>query len=247
MKSTVLISGWAHDAAPLAALAARLELAAPVRIVTLADLAAAAIGREGPATPALAVGLERILADMATPVTLIGWSTGAMLALEAALAAPARVDRLVLLSATARFCATDDYACGTDPAVLRAMLKGVRRGDTTAVLTQFLSRAAAPESLAAEFLQRQVDAAMNQGAAVLAAGLDFLLTCDLRSRLPQNSRPALLLHGMEDGIVPLAAAEWLQARLPHSRLLPLAGQGHRLPEQAPDTALVEIRRFLQGG
>jgi len=47
----------------------------------------------------------------------------------------------------------------------------------------------------------------------LLQGLDWLRDIDLRPQLATLTVPALLIHGEHDPLMPLAAAQWLQARL----------------------------------
>ncbi|MCL5270819.1 MAG: alpha/beta hydrolase, partial [bacterium] len=49
--------------------------------------------------------VRTILAREPEPWLLVGWSLGALLALRAALASPARLRGLILISGTARICA----------------------------------------------------------------------------------------------------------------------------------------------
>jgi uncharacterized protein len=59
---------------------------------------------------------------------------------------------------------------------------------------------------------------------VPAAVLRYPLRTDLR--LPQVRGPILLLHGEKDGLIPIAHAQSLAARVPHARLVAIPGAGH---------------------
>lgn len=197
-----------------------------------------------------ALALVARLRSAPAPVALVGWSTGGMIALEAALALPEKVSRLVLVSATARFCATDGYPCGLPAGNLRALAAGVAR-QPEAALKGFFELASAPEPLAADMVAAKVAVAMGQGAETLKHGLAYLRDCDLRESLrhcviasptdyKQSTHDArratggfacLIIHGREDRVIPCGAAEFLAATIPGARLVLLDGAGHDLPER----------------
>ena len=271
---TIFISGWAHGAEVMRPLAAALGCAESARCLSPAELlafetengtretaedyrAGAAPVRAGPcssvsvrdvALSPYAAALVARLRSSREPVTLVGWSTGGMIALEAALAAPEKVARLILLSATARFCATDGYACGLPAGNLRALTAGVARMPETA-LKGFFELAALPAVLDPEVAAEKVAVALGQGAEALKHGLAYLRECDLRAKLATGGNnpeslshggtaahsnltiPCLMIHGREDRVIPCGAAEFLAAALPDCRLVLLDGAGHDLPER----------------
>ena len=56
--------------------------------------------------------------------------------------------------------------------------------------------------------------------------------------------PALVIWGTEDALIPLAAGEWLDAKLPDSQLLALPGIGHLPMEEAPDVTVNALKTWL---
>lgn len=217
----VLVPGWGADAGAFADVCARLPGIA-VRVVgwdeALARGPAAAVAA---ASDALGPG----------PVRLGGWSLGALLALEAALALPGRHAALALVSATARFCGDGESHPGTSPRVLRAMRLRLLR-DRAGVLGEFAAASAAPDGSAAA---RDAWRAQAERFTVeaLARGLEALAALDLRDRLAALRAPVRMLHGACDGIVPPAAAAAAAAALPDGRLTLVPGRGHALPLSAP--------------
>ncbi|MDO4706384.1 MAG: alpha/beta fold hydrolase, partial [Comamonadaceae bacterium] len=63
-------------------------------------------------------------------------------------------------------------------------------------------------------------------ATALLAGLDWLQTLDLRAQAARITQPTLLIHGGQDGLMPLAAAQWLAEHLPQAELLTLPDAAH---------------------
>jgi 3-oxoadipate enol-lactonase len=63
------------------------------------------------------------------------------------------------------------------------------------------------------------------------------------SRLGRIDVPALVVHGEDDRVVPVANAHLIASRLPHGRLHLLEGTGHLYTTEAPE-ADAEVARFL---
>ena len=68
---------------------------------------------------------------------------------------------------------------------------------------------------------------------------------DLRDVLGRVSVPTLFLYGELDVRAPLAVAEDLHARVPHSELVVMPGVGHVSNIEAPVSFNAEVRRFLR--
>ena len=206
----VFIHGW--SASPCAWKPFRSQLAADSHCVSFADVNSA----DG-FLPAVINSLPP------EPAVVFGWSMGALLAIEAALAAPDRIAALVLFAGTPCFC-SPDRSLGWPTRTLRRMqqqlssdpektLRDFRRAmfsDTeTSDLAEFEHACPLPESC-------------GFSPAGLHAGLDYLATTDLRTSLGSLSCPVLWIHGTHDRICPPGAV----ATLPPSHevlLIPDAG------------------------
>jgi len=64
------------------------------------------------------------------------------------------------------------------------------------------------------------------------------------ARYPEIDRPALLLWGREDPVVPLWVGERLARELPRARLHVLDRCGHLPPEEHPEESWAAVERFL---
>lgn len=151
---------------------------------------------------------------------LAGWSLGAMLALQIARLAPQRVERLILIGGTPSFTQRPDWPDAQASALLEAFCNAVSH-DASATLQRFIALLNQGDTQArtiARALTRRVLAAPLTDTATLLAGLAWLRDLDLRQLVATIDTPALVIHGANDSLMPLPAARWLHATLPHSQL-----------------------------
>lgn len=165
---------------------------------------------------------------------LVGWSLGGMVLLEALNGHQGTPPGgLVLAGVAPVFCRRPDYPWGQSPAVVRAMRRGVKENPGQ-VLAEFVAQCLAPTE--GEF-GAQAQAAFGSPPALesLIAGLDYLLTRDLRPLLPGLPPGAVIVQGQEDRIVLPAQGRVLRDQLSEARSYDLPGVGH-LPflTQAPE-------------
>jgi pimeloyl-[acyl-carrier protein] methyl ester esterase len=156
---------------------------------------------------------------------LVGWSLGGMLLLEALsrLTDPSP-GGLVLVGVPAVFTRRPDYPWGQPQAMVRAMRRGLMTTPRQ-VLAAFADQCLALGEVALVPRAREAFAAPAE-AASLAAGLDYLLTRDLRPLLLRLPAGAVVIQGQEDRIVPPAQARFLKEHLAGARLDLLPGAGH---------------------
>ena len=211
--SLLIITGWAHSEQSVQPLADALSSTCDVQIWTGA----------------------RVLRERTVPETdfIVTGSMGGLLAMELL---PASCRKLVLLSSTAKFCAGEEYRCGTPEKVVRRMMVQMKK-NPEAVLAEFYRNVHHPHPA--------VDTDPGCPPEELIAGLDYLRTSDVRANVPNIGIPALLLHGTADRIIPPAAAEWLHAQLPDSRLKLYPNGSHALPAHRFTEVINEITIFLE--
>ena len=209
----VLLHGWGMNAAVWRRLAA--ELAGEFRVHAV-DI------RAFDGTP------DILAAALPARVTACGWSLGGQIALAWAQRFPAQVGRLVLLATTPRFVCADDWPHGMTGAEFEDFAGDVARDPPRARL-RFLALQATGDS-AAHAVLRELREAIAQGDEAdrnaLAAGLRFLRETDLRPGLAQIEQPALVVHGINDAVIPCAAGEFLARALPHAEFAGVAGAAH---------------------
>lgn len=159
---------------------------------------------------------------------LCGWSLGGMLALQAALLAPQRFKGLILIGSTPSFMQRIDWPHAQPPALLDTFSDAVS-GDAGAALQRFiavLNQGDTQARLHGRAMLKQLLTSELPATASLLSGLDWLRDVDLRDQIPSITTPTLLIHGERDPLMPLAAAQWLNDRLPQAQLATFAGAAH---------------------
>lgn len=222
MNPLVLWHGWGMHPAVWDTLVAQLPLACTG--VALPGYA----GRPDSPPHELDAWVDALMAPVRAPMTLCGWSLGAMLALRAAQRHPAKVDRLVLMAATPRFVQGADWPHGMTPQALAQFTQGVASEPATALkrfMALFNQHDVNQRAIGRE-LARALAVDPLPGVATLVAGLNVLRDTDLRAELARIHQPALLLHGAHDPLMPLAGAQWLAAALPQATLVVLPDAAH---------------------
>jgi 2-succinyl-6-hydroxy-2,4-cyclohexadiene-1-carboxylate synthase len=199
----------------------------------------------GGARDARPIAFDAVVADVlavAPPrFALCGYSMGGRIALHVALAAPERVERLILVASTAGI---DDEA---ERAARREADERLAAFAEAATIEQFADRWAAQALFAAtppeaarvwrEDLLRNDPRAL----AVVLRGLGAGAMDPLWDRLPELTMPATVLAGERDGRY-VAIAERLVTGLPHAELLIVPGAGHGVPREAPEAIAAAIDR-----
>jgi len=133
-------------------------------------------------------------------------------------------NRLVLVGVAPVFTQRPDYPWGQPLAVVRAMRRALTKNPPQ-VLAEFAEQCLAPGEAALISQAREAFAA-PAAAGTLAAGLDYLLHCDLRPLLPRLPAGAVVIQGQADRIVDPAQGRFLKEQLPEARLHLLPAAGH---------------------
>lgn len=152
----------------------------------------------------------------------LGWSLGAMIAINAALRAPERIEALVLVSATPKFLRAPDWEAGAARPDMGDLLHAVRMGDRKA-LRRFVLLQAGRRDNALALGRVLTDCLVDPGATArtLEAGLEILEQVDLKARLRELRPPVLAIHGIDDRIVPVEAGAYIAGQVRRGDLVTL--------------------------
>lgn len=181
---------------------------------------------------------QALLDEHPGPLTLVGSSMGGMLALQAALLAPQRVQRIAILGSSARADtpellalrsqAIELFAAGRMDEVLRANLVFAFHPEHAGRLAErylaMIRRAGAP-------------ALIRQNRAVMARA-------DLRPQLPAITCPTLVLCGEDDQLTPPECSREIAAAIAGAALQWLPRCGHLSTMEQPEAVNTALRDWL---
>ncbi|MDR0565343.1 MAG: alpha/beta fold hydrolase [Azoarcus sp.] len=200
-----------------------------------------------PAT--LTAWAETLAPVLPSAAVVVGWSLGALLALELARVRPKSVSRLFLIGATPCFVASPGWPHGLDPTVMASFSKNYAL-EPKQTLRRFLTLQTLGEASRRQWLPLLDAAAVphtEQPLPALADGLKILTETDLRPQIAAIRQPVRLIHGQNDALMPCGAAHWLSAALPRARLDVLDNCGHTLPLSRADNCVASLRAALNEG
>ncbi|HEY3415443.1 MAG TPA: alpha/beta hydrolase [Armatimonadota bacterium] len=161
--------------------------------------------------------LASLLQELATPVTLCGWSLGGFAAADFARQYPELVSKLILIGVRRRF-----------PPELIAARRQALREDRPRCLSDFYRQCFLPAQRS-DFrrFRAELELAYLQDFSTddLEAGLDYLASVELSAEA-LSACPTVLVHGEQDVIAPISEARELAAvRPPIPDPFPPRGKG----------------------
>lgn len=242
----VLVPGWVLPMASLLELTAAAELLDELtrlgRVVLFDKRGTGLSDRTGVAAPqARAADLDAVLdAAGSERAVLLGVSEGGPLAIAHAVGHPSRVAALVLVGSFARLPRGPDHAHGWPRSELARLRAYIRhdwgRGLTLAAL------ASRPDSELAAWAARAEASGASPGAAL--ALLEMNVELDVRSLLPALRVPTLVLHALEDPVIPVDNGRELGAHIPGARYVELPGRDHACLFDHRERLVAELRSLL---
>ena len=194
--------------------------------------------------------LDRLGIDAAA---VVGNSMGGFISAELAIAFPARVERLVLVSAAG--ISTYDYRPGVR--ALPSMRRAQRVLEATGAWVASKSDAVARRARLREALLSVVVRHPDRLPAALAAeqlrgagkpgflpALASIFEYDFRARLPEIACPTLIVWGARDRLVPVRDADEFARLIPNSRKVIFADTGHMSMLERPAAFNALLEDFL---
>ena len=207
------------------------------------------LGRSG------AVGSAYEMADLASDALAlldhVGWQTcpvfgvsfGGMVALEVAVTAPSRVDRLALLCTSAGGAGGSSYPLHelaqlpADERMAKSMALVDSRFSPEWFADHPLDDAIIRARAASAAEPRSAERLKGEGLQMRARAMH-----DVSSRIGRIACPTLVACGRYDGIAPVANSEWMAAHIPDAKLEVYEG-GHMFFIQDP-AAFPDVVAFL---
>lgn len=182
-----------------------------------------------------ALGLER--------VDLAGFSLGGAIALNVAIAAPERVNRLLGIATSSRVGKAAVAWYRERAAIADQGREALRTALAEDVRTQFL-----PESPhVAEHLRLKEQATADPRGFANGCRANIALgAAPLDPDLSRVRAPTLLVAADGDQLCPLRAAEIVASGIPDARLATIAGAAHQVPVEQPEALARLMLDFLGG-
>ena len=200
--------------------------------------------RDAPLIADFYAAADDLAARLQPRTYLVGWSLGAQMALAIAARAPEKVGKLVLIAGTVSFVQRPGWPHAMPPEMLAEFAANVAT-DIEAILPRFVGGFNRGDTRAKEVTRILLNLADPlPPAATLATGLGWLRDVDLRPLAPLVEAPTLLVHGANDPLMPLAAAEALAALIPGARLAIFADCAHAPFISRPEEFLERVQAFL---
>ncbi|MBG9797609.1 alpha/beta hydrolase [Brevibacillus laterosporus] len=182
--------------------------------------------------------------EIPSPVFVVGWSLGGMLAQR--LAATFPVIGLVLINTTARFVRDQiKDQLGWPTTSLIRMKRSITRNRYEVLEHFYRSMFPTSEEELAHEKSRILLQRCNWTEDALLAGLDILLLEDCRPLLANIHCPCLLFHSFDDPVIPYTAALEMAESIPNTTLLSPDYQGHYPFVSDSSYVSNEIRRFIR--
>jgi len=205
----VLLHGWGANARVWADTVQRLGSRFEILTPELPGHGNSALTPGEIGETALAIGT---LVDR--PAHWLGWSLGALLAMQAASSVSEKVLSLSLVSATPAFIQAGDWQTAM-PADEFDRFQSDFDKDAVRTLGRFMALQAQGDTYARPVLRqlKAVDAGQTHDPRRMGWGLDLLRSTDLREQLadfPRSISPSIhILHGSNDRVVPVGAGKYI--------------------------------------
>ena len=175
---------------------------------------------------------------------VFGISEGGPMSMLFAATYPERISSLVLYGTYARMVRSADFPLGIPGDALDRWGEMVRREWGGAVGL----RNWAPSAIGDAELERWWARLLRQGTSPAGAIdlIDLYRQIDVRAILPSIAVPSLVLHRVDDRIVPVRQGRFLAEQIPDARFVALEGIDHLAWTGDLDMLLDEVEEFLTG-
>jgi pimeloyl-[acyl-carrier protein] methyl ester esterase len=192
--------------------------------------------------------LGAALAASAQRLTVVGWSLGGLIAMRWALAQPECVARLVLIAATPRFVASEDWPHAMATETLARFGEELRIAWKPTV-QRFLAlqvRGSEHGRATLALMREQLFARGEPSPETLAGALAVLACTDLRADLAALTQPTLVVVGSRDTLALPGAGAWLAEHLPNAKCVSVPGAAHAPFLSHPEAFAAAVESFLDG-
>jgi len=168
--------------------------------------------------------------------TIVGHSMGSFIAQQIALAAPERVERLVLVGSATTV---------RNNVVLELQQAVETLGDPVpAKFAREFQASTIYQPLPDDFMDRVVAESLKLPARVWRATMTGMLAADGKTKLGNIKTPTLILWGDQETVFPRAEQDLLAAQLPQAILQVYPKTGHALHWERPEQFVHDLEEFI---
>jgi len=230
----VFLHGWGMNKNVWQLLIPELESEVSMPIKTL-DLPGFGNAQNCPEPYSLA-NIAKLIANKLTDNSiLIGWSLGGLISVYIAKHYPEKVSKVILIASSPYFTEQDTWS-GIKPDVLKAFMSQLS-ANTNKTIDRFLAiQAMGSDSAKQDIkqLKQLIKSAPEPHEMALSAGLDFLLTEDLRSLFSELAIPIYGIFGALDALVPIKSVAKIHALNPRfeAQVIPKASHAPFISHKA---------------
>lgn len=176
-------------------------------------------------------------------VILVGWSLGALAAVQAYKKVNAK--GIVLIGGTAKFTNTCDYTSGWNALHVERLKKNLARKKEDTLKRFYENMFTKDELKENKRFEDMIKHFKGDSIQSLQLGLDYLIETDMREELKEIKVPLLLIHGEQDVICPLSAARSM-AENETATLKVVNEAGHALCVMNFEYCVNEMIQFVEG-
>ena len=178
-----------------------------------------------------------LLKQLPLGFALAGWSMGGLYATRLALEAPQRVTHLLNISSSPHFIKDLTWP-GISGHVIKAFYQDLTK-DPERILQQFIDLQLQGQTLPSAMLGKKAT------LFGLSAGLDVLVSWDLRSDIKQLNMPVCYMFGRLDAIMPQRTMTKMQVIYPQLNYILFAKAAHAPFLSDPDEFIRSLEEFIQ--
>ncbi|OGP15630.1 MAG: hypothetical protein A2052_07125 [Deltaproteobacteria bacterium GWA2_54_12] len=209
--------------------------------------------------PAVKEIKERLKPFGRTKAIGVGWSLGSMALIASLADLKDSFKALVLVGATPCFVEKEDFPWGQPKALVKRMIMDMKK-DPAATVDRFYSLNFTEDEKKTRAGRSMMERYSYPGPIScegevpgcfpsfkydeLTKALEALYMTDLRENLKSIDIPVLLVHGEEDSICPVGAAEYMGHRIRNAKLEVVDGAGHAPHITEPELFNKILHEFL---
>lgn len=189
--------------------------------------------------------VEEYVENLESPVSLIGWSLGGLIAQNILKRKKVKLDKVVFIATTPSFTKKNDWNTAMEPSVFDTFAADLKL-DYKKTLKRFLSLQTRGSDLSREEL-RALNNKLNErgepNIEALESGLKILSETDLRSE-KINKQQAMVVLGEKDTLVPVSVKDEFRRMFPNLEQLILEKMGHAPFISQPELCAQRIKNFI---